>query len=367
MAACVGGAAAVLLCFGAGGTAYGQACPPGGEPPPIAGLGSGPGSTDRTFGYSGAPNFNTIDSSMNNLLQKIGITLPRRIITSPGAIRAIAVQRVGANADKFIVAGDFEYRVPFTNTVYRNIMRLNANGTIDTTFTPPLTPVPVVNALAVDSLDRIVVGCETAPRLFRLLSGGGLDGTFTPPAPTAAVLAVEVEPLTNNVYVGLNGGTIGGRTNLARLLSNGMPDTSGFWGPQTAPAQQVLVNGPVRAIKFADRLYGPSGPGIVVGGAFNLAQGGPYPPPLSFECLNVALFPTNGDFVSSSGFFTTFFKGFDGPINAIAVSVSPANVSEIFVGGEFGNCVTFASPPERCSSACCQILFFCRTGYCLQS
>jgi len=361
---------AVLLCFGAGGTAFGQGCPGPGGPQPVAGLGAGPGSADRSFGYAAG---GTGAFQMTDLLNRIGVNIPE-----PGEIRAIAVQRLNqpggpafTNANKFIVGGNFVYRVPGTNLVYRNLMRLHPNGTVDTTFPtnplnlPPQQLTPVVNALVVHDTgplaDRIVVGCETAPRLFRLLPGGTQDPTFNPPAPiTAAVLALEVEPsllpsfgppvpnpTADYIYVGLNGGTIGTppRTNFTRLLPNGTPDPTGFWGLQTAPAQQVLVNGPVRAIKFADRLGGVGVPGIVVGGAFNLAQGGSSPPPPSFECLNVALFPTNGDFVSFSvGFFTAFFKGFDGPINAIAVSVSPANVSEIFVGGEFGNCVTFASP-----------------------
>jgi len=360
---------AVLLCFGAGGTAFGQGCPGPGGPQPVSGLGAGPGSADRSFGYAAG---GTGAFQMTDLLNRIGVNIPE-----PGEIRAIAVQRVGANANKFIVGGNFVYRVPGTNQVYRNLMRLNPNGTVDISFVPGLL-IPVVNALVVQSTpllaDRIVVGCETAPQLFRLLPNGAQDTTFSPPPltpPTVAVLALEVEPLllppsvpnptADYIYVGLNGGAIGGRTNLARLLPNGGPDSTPgtFWGPQTAPAVQVSVNGPVRAIKFADRLGGLGVPGIVVGGAFNLAQGGPFPPPPSFECLNVAFFPTDGDFFSFSvGFFTNFFKGFDGPINAIAVSVSPANVSEIFVGGEFGNCVTFASPPNVARPRVAKFSFF---------
>jgi hypothetical protein len=100
---------AVLLCFGAGGTAYGQDCPGAGGPPPIAGLGAGPGNTDRSFGYTGAPNFNTIQPTMADLLQRIGNLMPQA-----GEIRAIAVQQLGPNANKFIVGGNFIYRVPGT-------------------------------------------------------------------------------------------------------------------------------------------------------------------------------------------------------------------------------------------------------------
>ena len=150
--------------------AWGQDCPGAGGPPPVAGLGSGPGSADRSFGYTGT-NFTTLDASMAALLQRIG-----NIIPAPGEIRAIAVQRLDANANKFIVAGNFTYRDPATGTTYRNIMRLNANGTIDApAFTPTFFPSPI-NALAVDSQDRIVVGGEfiipgppDRSRLLRLL------------------------------------------------------------------------------------------------------------------------------------------------------------------------------------------------------
>ena len=368
---------AVLLCFGASGTAFGQGCPGPGGPQLVSGLGAGPGCTDRSFGYAAG---GTGAFQMTDLLNRIGVNIPE-----PGEIRAIAVQRLAPNANKFIVGGNFVYRVPGTNLVYRNLMRLHPNGTVDTTFptnplnlpTPQLTP--VVNALAVHGpgplADRIVVGCETAPRLFRLLPGGTADVAFntninTTMAITGPVLAVETDP-SDNIYAGLGSGDFRQppppapptdiRPFFTRLTSTGTLDSTAgtFWGPQTAPALQVSVNGPVRAIKFADRLGGVGVPGVVVGGAFNLAQGGPFPPPPSFECLNVALFPTDGDFFSFSvGFFTNFFKGFDGPINAIAVSVSPANVSEIFVGGEFGNCVTFASPPNVARPRVAKFSFF---------
>ena len=159
---------AVLLCFGASGTAFGQGCPGPGGPQPVAGLGAGPGSADRSFGYAAG---GTGAFQMADLLNRIGVNIP-----APGEVRAIAVQRLGANANKFIVAGNFTYRDPATGTTYRNIMRLNANGTIDApAFTPTFFPSPI-NALAVDSQDRIVVGGEfiipgppDRSRLLRLL------------------------------------------------------------------------------------------------------------------------------------------------------------------------------------------------------
>ena len=320
---------AVLLCFGAGGTAFGQSCPPGGEPPAIAGLGAGPGNADRSFGYSGAPSFNTLDSSMAALLEKIG-----NIIPAPGEVRAIAVQRLGGNANKFIVAGNFAYRVPGTNTVYRNILRLNPGGSIDTSFSNAFVFNNPINAVAVDSSDRIVVGGEftttppTRSRLLRLLATGALDVTFNPPVPTAVVLALEVEPVTDAVYVGLNGGTIGGRANFTRLLPSGLPDPAAFWNPGAvvSPAFPTSVNGPVRAIKYAANLFGFGVPGVVVGGAFTQATGG-----TSQNVGNIALFDLSGQV---DVLFPMTGSGANAPVNALAVA-EPGTASQIFAGGEF--------------------------------
>ncbi|MFQ3583239.1 MAG: BACON domain-containing carbohydrate-binding protein, partial [Chloracidobacterium sp.] len=263
------------------------------------------------------------------MISKIG-----NIIPAPGEIRAIAVQRLGPNANKFVVAGNFIYRVPNTTTVYRNIMRLNPNGTIDLTFSNAVGFNAQINALAVDSLDRIVVGGEFTPsRLLRLAANGTLDGTFNPPVPTAAVLALEVDPGVlgplDSVYVGLNGGTIGGRANFTRLLPTGTVDPSGFWTVASPPPFQTSVNGRVQAIKYAANLFGIGSPGIVVGGAFTQATGG-----TSQNVGNVALFDLTGQ---TDFFFPTTGGGANDPVNALAVAepVAPATLSEIFAGGEF--------------------------------
>ncbi|QUV93729.1 delta-60 repeat domain-containing protein [Chloracidobacterium aggregatum] len=360
---------AVLLVFGAGGTAYGQ-CPPGNNPPAILGLGAGPGSTDRSFGYGNpASGYNdprpTLLTDPTALINKIGIqrTL-QRIVARKGEIRAIAVQNLGINANKFIVAGNFEYRVPNTTTVYRHIMRLNPNGTIDTTFVPPPAfqgpttggnpdPGPI-NALAVDSLDRIVVGRETAPRLFRLMPSGMADGAFnnninTTMAITGPVLAVETDP-ANRIYVGLGSGAfiqppppappLDTRPFFTRLNPTGTLDNTFFWGPQTAPFFQASVGGPVRAIKYVNDT-GFGNPGVVVGGAFTQSSGGLVN---LNNTRNVTLFDLTGAADPAGLFFGNFFSGFDAPVNALAVNNTLAP-SLIYAGGEFSNAFGFGGAP----------------------
>ena len=306
-------------------------CPPGNLPGPVDGLGSGPGSVDRTFGY---PTGNT--PTFSTLVSRIGTKFS---IPVSGDIRASAVQRLGGDADKIILGGKFVYTVPGGPT-YRNLIRLNPNGTVDTTFTPPASP--VVNALAVDSADRIVVGAETAPRLRRLLPGGAVDSGFTPPSSiTAAVLAVEVDP-SDNVYVGLNGGTIGVaptiKQNFARLTPGGAIDTSGFWGTPSAPNFPVAVNGPVRSIRYGASVYFPGLPGVVIGGQFTASSGGN--PGLS-PLPNIALYDLNGQVDTFLQF--SLPGGTNQPVNALAV-LPNAPLDDIFAGGGFSSFASASSP-----------------------
>ncbi len=362
---------AVLLVFGAGGTAYGQVPPPvqcprpaNSEPPAIRGLGAGPGNADRSFGYQ-TPNPNPgndptnlaeLRSSMAGLLQKIG-----NIIPAPGEIRAIAVQLAGtsappgaafpSNLNKFIIGGNFVYPVPGTNIVYRNIMRLNPNGTVDTTFAT--SNPPPVNALAVQNLapqqDFIVIGCEAAPFLLRC-DNNGTGIAPLPIQPTAAVLALEVDPI-DRIYVGLNGGTIGPpgnvRQNFTRLLPTGALDNTGFWPPQPAPNFQASVAGPVRAIRYVPDLDGFGTPGVVVGGSFTQSQGGGATKFLS-NTRNVTLFGLNGEVDPTLLFAFSIFGGFDAPVNALAVDTSlvPPTPDRIYAGGEFNNAFVVGSVPR---------------------
>ncbi|HMJ88307.1 MAG TPA: Calx-beta domain-containing protein, partial [Candidatus Acidoferrum sp.] len=100
-----------------------------------------------------------------------------------GIVRALVLQ----NDDKVIVAGDFGM---FNDVNVNNIIRLNANGTLDPTFNPGAGPDSVVWALAVDEsgLDRQIYAggdfteFDSTPRsgITRLLDDGTVDFSFDP-------------------------------------------------------------------------------------------------------------------------------------------------------------------------------------------
>ncbi len=95
-------------------------------------------------------------------------------------IRAIAVQGDG----KIIIAGDFE---TFNEVPVKYLVRLNADGSLDETFTPGTGPNARLTGVAVQDDGKILIGGyftsydgTAAGRLARLNTDGTIDETFDP-------------------------------------------------------------------------------------------------------------------------------------------------------------------------------------------
>ena len=96
-------------------------------------------------------------------------------------VRAITFDASG----NILIGGDF---TTFNNITVSNVARLLPSGALDTTFNPgPMDPFGTVNAVAVDSLNNIIIGGSFStvngtnwPGLARLLSSGALDTAFNP-------------------------------------------------------------------------------------------------------------------------------------------------------------------------------------------
>ncbi len=134
---------------------------------------------------------------------------------TPGAaVTALARQPDG----KILLAG------PFANRV----VRLNADGTVDTDFATALgaslNTAPQLNDFAFDSTGRIYVG--GASYLARLSSAGALDTTYTP-AVGGTVTAITVQA-DDKLVVGGSITTLAGSSvsRLGRLEINGARDTT---------------------------------------------------------------------------------------------------------------------------------------------
>jgi uncharacterized delta-60 repeat protein len=194
-----------------------------------------------------------------------------------GSVSAIAVQANG----QIIVGGSFSTFGGITyydsqGNAIQNVARLNANGSVDTTFNPD--PSGPVTALAIQADGRIVMGgsfltvllasnatlpngtaITTAPGyLVRLNTDGSLDTTFLP-NPDGAINALLLEPSDNAVIIGgaftnitpSANGTDSTSVYLARLnAKDGTVDTSFDQFPDSPvlslalqPNGQVLVGG----------------------------------------------------------------------------------------------------------------------------
>lgn len=80
---------------------------------------------------------------------------------------------------KILVAGDFNSYGPSGATTIPSLIRLNADGTLDNTFVPAL-PAGAIATTAVDASGRILVALNASPfGLLRLLPDGAADASFS--------------------------------------------------------------------------------------------------------------------------------------------------------------------------------------------
>ena len=172
---------------------------------------------------------------------------------------------------RILIGGAFS----FYNGVQRNgIARLSADGALDPTFTPGLGANGTVWAMAVQPDGKIIIGGEfttvngiVRPHVARLNADGSLDTTFDPSmnAPNGTVNAVAVT-VSGQILIGGEFSAMGTETvnNLARLSSTGVLDTNfrnrlglGINGPIYALALQgdgrLLVGGEFSAVNVTPR------------------------------------------------------------------------------------------------------------------
>lgn len=182
-----------------------------------------------------------------------------------GPVRAIAVQTDG----KIVIGGEFG----MVNGVPRSgIARLNANGTLDASFTPGAGANGAVFTLALDADGKILLGgaftmFDGTPRgrLARLSLNGTLDSAFNPPGgANEYVSCITLQPDGAIVVVGgftsFNGIARGGIT---RLYPDGRTDSSINFG---RGANNYISTAAIQT----DRK-------IVIGGGFTEFDGQPRP------------------------------------------------------------------------------------------
>jgi len=124
---------------------------------------------------------------------------------------------------KLLIAGAF-----FINNTKRGLLRLNADGTLDASYTPALPAESFVFSMAAYPDGRIAVfgGYEAETFLLRLLPNGTRDATFNAVLPAGVLpdlMAAQADGKL--IFTGANDGS-GGARYLGRLQANGNPDAS---------------------------------------------------------------------------------------------------------------------------------------------
>jgi uncharacterized delta-60 repeat protein len=205
------------------------------------------GAQDIVLDQSGQPVisgiFTTVNGTARNKIAHLNSNGLLNISFDPGAgmnnnINAIAVDENG----KIVVGGDF---TSVDGTARNRIARLNADGSLDTSFDPGAGMDDDVNAIAIDENGKIVVGGSFTSvdgtvlnAIARLNSDGSLDTSFDP----GPGMSYEVAPgypvygtvnaidfdSSGNIVVGGNFSQVDGtaRENIARLNTDGSLDTS---------------------------------------------------------------------------------------------------------------------------------------------
>ncbi len=153
--------------------------------------------------------------------------------TLAGAANSSSVDAIAVQPDgKTVVAGSF---TTLAGVARKNIARLHADGSLDTTFNPGAGPNSSIEAVALQPDGRILIGGSfntfdsvARVRIARLTSNGSLDTTFAPPSgASSTVRSIVVQPdgaiLVAGSFSTVNGT---GRNGIARLTSTGAIDPS---------------------------------------------------------------------------------------------------------------------------------------------
>jgi uncharacterized delta-60 repeat protein len=210
-------------------------------------------------------------------------------------------------------------------------LRINTDGTRDTTFNTGVgfLTTSTVNSIDIQSDGKIVVGGaftsysgSTVTRLTRLNDNGSVDTTFNPGTINGEVFAVKIQP-DQKILIQGQFTTVSGstRNRIARVLSNGQVDTS--YNVGTGIDTGAAIN--MFSLDTSGNVY--------VGGAFTTYSG-------STVNRFVKTTPSgaiDGTFISGSiAFNGQSSAGFNGNVRTVLVSGS-----NIYMGGVF---TTYQAP-----------------------
>ncbi|MEP6810175.1 MAG: dockerin type I domain-containing protein [Chthoniobacterales bacterium] len=248
---------------------------------------------------------------------------------------------------KTILAGLF---TSFNGVPLHNIVRLNPDGTRDTSFGITLGTTRSVRAMVVQPNGQIIiVGTFTAidgvaqGRVARLNADGTVDPTFNPgTGPDNICYAVALDA-AGNVYVGGSFKNVNGtpRAGVAKLSSTGALDMtfnpgSGFDGIVFAIAPPTGAAGPVIGGSFANYNGAPAGRIARLDATTGARDAGFS---CSFNGTVRALFPVSGGGYLVGGSFSSYNNGAAVGRSRLARVLNSGALDTTFVGPTIGGTV----------------------------
>ena len=228
-------------------------------------------------------NFTSVNSTNRNYIARLNIDGSLDTGFSPGVgpnatVNAIALQGDG----KIVIGGQF---TTIDNTNFSSIARLNADGTLDTSFNPGLGGNQPIYALAEQPDGKVVVGgafstinLTSRNGVARLNGDGSIDLGFDPgTGANDIVYTVALQPdgniMVGGLFTSFNGTR---RVGVARLLANGPVDTSFLDTAynQFAGLINTVHNQVVQPKNYLFTVAVQADGGVIIGGRFGQLGGG---------------------------------------------------------------------------------------------
>jgi uncharacterized delta-60 repeat protein len=211
-------------------------------------------------------NFTTYNGTSRNYIARLNADGTLDTTFNPGmgadsSVRNIAIQSDG----KIVIGGEF---TTYNGTSRNYIARLNADGTLDTTFNPGTGANGTVNSAAIQSDGRIIIGGSfttyngtARSRIARLNTDGTLDTTFNPGSGANNYVFTTTIQSSGKIIIGGNFTTYNGtaRSRIARLNTDGTLDTN--FNPGSGANATVSTT----SIQSDDK--------IIIGGSFTTYNG----------------------------------------------------------------------------------------------
>jgi uncharacterized delta-60 repeat protein len=245
------------------------------EGPFNSGTGSNTAVSDIAFQADGKIIIGGVFSSYNstsiNFIARINADGSLDASFNPGTGANNSINATALQADgKIIIGGNF---TSYNSTPRNRIARLNADGSLDTTFSPSTGANRFFSTFAMQADRKIIIGWQffdytDTEIIVRLNADGNLDGTFNPgTGPNGGVSTIAIQAdgkiIIGGEFVSYNGTS---RSKIARLNADGSLD------PTFNPGTGANRDNDRTAVRVDDIAIQADGK-IIIGGGFTSYNG----------------------------------------------------------------------------------------------